>query len=74
MNPQVAGRIRAASPEALAQMQPLIQAVKGALSTSLHDVFLVATFVTLAGLIFALIVVDIPLRTSNRQLPTTEAL
>ena len=74
MNPQVAARIGSASPEALARIQPLMQAVKGALSTSLHDVFLVATFVTLAGLVFALILVDIPLRTSNRQLPTTEAL
>ncbi len=74
MNPEVAARIRTADPEALARMQPLIQAVKGALSTSLHDVFLVATFVALAGLVFALIMVDIPLRKSNRQIPTTEAV
>lgn len=74
MNPQVASRIRNASPEALVRIQPLMQAVKGALSASLHDVFLVSTFVALTGLVFALIVVDIPLRTSNSRLPTTEAL
>ena len=51
-----------------------MQAAKGALSTSLHDVFLVATFTALAALVFALIVVDIPLRKSNRQTPAAEAL
>jgi MFS family permease len=74
MNPQVAAQIRAADPAVLARMQPLMQAAKGALSTSLHDVFLVATFTALAALVFALIVVDIPLRKSNRQMPTAEAL
>ena len=74
MNPQIAAQIRAADPAVLARMQPLMQAAKGALSTSLHDVFLVATFTALAALVFALIVVDIPLRKSNRQMPTAEAL
>ena len=73
MNPQVTARLRSASPEALARIQPLMQAVKGSLSAALHDVFLVATFVTLASLVLALIVVDLPLRTSNRQVPTPEA-
>jgi uncharacterized membrane protein len=74
MNPQVAARIRAADPAVLARMQPLMNAVKGALSTSLHDVFLFATFIALAALVFALIVVDVPLRKSNRQMPATEAV
>jgi hypothetical protein len=67
MNPQVTAQIRAADPAVLARMQPLIQAVKGALSTSLHDVFLAATFVSVTGLMFALLLIDIPLRKSNRQ-------
>jgi hypothetical protein len=67
MNPQVTAQIRAADPTVLARMQPLIQAVKGALSASLHDVFLAATFVSLTGLMFTLLLIDIPLRTSNRQ-------
>jgi EmrB/QacA subfamily drug resistance transporter len=67
MNPQVTAQIRAADPAVLSRMQPLIQVAKGALSASLHDVFLVATFASLTGLMFALLLVDIPLRKSNRQ-------
>jgi MFS family permease len=67
MNPQVTEQIRAADPAVLARMQPLIQVVKGALSASLHDVFLAATFISLTGLMFTLLLVDIPLRKSNRQ-------
>jgi hypothetical protein len=67
MNPQVAAQMRAADPAVLARMQPLMRAVKGALSSSLHDVFLASTFIALAGLVFALLLVDIPLRRHNRQ-------
>jgi MFS family permease len=67
MNPQVAAQIRAADPAVVSRMQPLIQAVKSALSASLHDVFLAATLVSLTGLMFALLLIDLPLRKSNRQ-------
>jgi MFS family permease len=67
MNPQVTARIQAADPAVLARLQPLIQAVKGSLSASLHEVFLAATFVSVLGLICTLLLVDIPLRKSNRQ-------
>jgi EmrB/QacA subfamily drug resistance transporter len=68
MNPQVTAQIRAADPAVLARLQPVVQVVKGALSGSLHDVFLTATFISLTGLIFTLLLVDIPLRKTNRQL------
>lgn len=48
-------------------MRPLIQAVKSALSASLHDVFLAATLISLTGLMFSLLLIDIPLRKTNRQ-------
>jgi EmrB/QacA subfamily drug resistance transporter len=67
MNPQVTARLQAADPAVLARLQPLIQAVKGALSASLHEVFLAATLVALTGLACALLLVDIPLRKSNQQ-------
>jgi len=67
MNPQVTAQIRAAEPAMVARMQPLIQVVKGALSASLHDVFLAATVVAVTGLMFALLLIDLPLRKSNRQ-------
>jgi MFS family permease len=67
MNPQVTAQIRAAEPALVARMQPLIQVVKGALNASLHDVFLAATVVALTGLMFALLLIDLPLRKSNRQ-------
>ena len=67
MNPQVAAQMRAADPALLARMEPMMRAVKGALSSSLHDVFLTGTFVALAGLVFALLLVDIPLRKNNRR-------
>jgi EmrB/QacA subfamily drug resistance transporter len=72
MNPQVAARLKAASPEALARVQPLLHAVKGALSAAMHDVFLMATSITLGGLAFALVVVDLPLRKTNRPAPAAE--
>jgi hypothetical protein len=67
MNPQVTAQFRAADPAVVSRMQPLIQAVKGALNASLHDVFLAATLVALTGLMFALLLIDLPLRKSNRQ-------
>jgi MFS family permease len=67
MNPQVAAQLRAADPAVVALLQPLIRSVKGALSASLHDVFLFGTLIALGGLFFALLLVDIPLRKTNRQ-------
>lgn len=67
MNPQVTAQVQAADPAVLARLQPLVQAVKGALSASLHEVFLVAMLVSVLGLICTLLLVDVPLRTSNRR-------
>ena len=60
-------QIRAADPAVVSRMQPLIQVVKSALNASLHDVFMAATLVAVTGLLFALLLVDLPLRKSNRQ-------
>ncbi len=52
-----------------------MRAVKGALAASLHDVFLAGTLIALLGLVFALLIVDLPLRTSNQHpKPTAEVL
>ncbi|MGE3958635.1 MAG: MDR family MFS transporter [Vicinamibacterales bacterium] len=75
MNPQVAAQLRTADPALLARLQPVMRAVKGALAASLHDVFLAGTLIALLGLVFALLIVDLPLRTSNQHpKPTAEAL
>ncbi len=75
MNPQVAAQLRTADPALLARLQPVMRAVKGALAASLHDVFLAGTLIALLGLVFALLIVDLPLRTSNQHpKPTAEVL
>lgn len=66
MSPEFAARMRAAGPEGARTMAPLIEAVKRALSSSLHDVFVVGAIVVSLGIVFSLLLVDIPLRTSNR--------
>jgi hypothetical protein len=38
----------------------------GGVSTSLHDVFLIGAIVVASGIVFTLMLVDIPLRTTNR--------
>jgi EmrB/QacA subfamily drug resistance transporter len=67
MNPAVTARLRNADPALLARLQPVVQAVRGALSASLHDVFLAGAVMALLGLVFALLLVDIPLRKSNKR-------
>jgi hypothetical protein len=46
---------------------PLAGAVKTALAVSLHNVFLCATVLVGLGVIFTVMLVDIPLRTTNRR-------
>jgi MFS family permease len=66
MSPEFTSRMRAAGPEGAVAMAPLVDAVKRALSSSLHDVFLVGAIVVSLGIVFSLLLVDIPLRASNR--------
>ena len=47
--------------------EPVLQAVKGALGSALHDVFTVSAVVAACGIVFALLLVDVPLRRSNRE-------
>jgi MFS family permease len=62
MNPEVVARMNA-SPAAAA----ILLALKRALAASLHDVFLVGTFVVTGALVVTCMLVDVPLRTSNRR-------
>ena len=71
MNPKVAAQMSAAGPGMAERMAPVLQAVKGALSASLHDVFLFGAVIAAAGIVFALLIVDIPLRQSNRSHAST---
>jgi EmrB/QacA subfamily drug resistance transporter len=67
MDPRIAGQVEAASPETVAQLGSILGAVKTALTVSLHDVFLFGAVLVACGVIFALLVDDIPLRTTNRR-------
>ena len=64
MDPEVASRMNA-DPVMLEQMRPVLTAVKASLSVSIHDVFLMGTIIAAAGIIFAQMVIDVPLRKSN---------
>jgi EmrB/QacA subfamily drug resistance transporter len=66
MNPELASRMPAAGLEGAGTMAPLVEAVRRALSSSLHDVFLVGAVVVSFAIVFSLLLVDIPLRASNR--------
>jgi EmrB/QacA subfamily drug resistance transporter len=68
MNPEVTARIQAAGPDALARMAPAFGAVRHALAASLHDVFLCGAVVVLIGVVFAVLLVDLPLRQTNRSI------
>jgi EmrB/QacA subfamily drug resistance transporter len=68
MNPEVAARIQAAGPEAVARMAPAFAAVRGALTISLQDVFFCGAVIVLLGVVFASLLVDLPLRQTNRSL------
>ena len=68
MNPETAARMREAGPQAVQMMAPILAAVKQALARSIADVFLVGAVLTALGTLFALRLVDLPLRTSNRPL------
>jgi MFS family permease len=66
MDPDVASRM-SANPAMVEQMRPVLTAVKMALSLSLHDVFVIGTIVAAAGIVFAQLVIDLPLRKSNAR-------
>jgi MFS family permease len=66
MDPNMASRMNA-DPAMLEQLRPVMTAVKTSLSVSLHDVFLMGTVIAAAGIVFAQLVVDMPLRQSNAQ-------
>ena len=66
LNPDVSGQLSRSDPDALHRLGPVAGAVKSALAVSLHDVFLCATVLVGVGVIFTLMLVDIPLRTTNR--------
>jgi EmrB/QacA subfamily drug resistance transporter len=67
MNPEMAGRLRTAGPEVMKQLAPLLGAVRHALASALQDVFLCGAIVVCVGVGVATLLVDIPLRTSNRR-------
>ena len=51
---------------------PVLGAVKAALETSLHDVFLMGALFAALGVVFAVLLVDIPLRRSNLPLVASQ--
>ena len=67
MNPEVAARLRAAGPEVTKLLAPMLGAVRQALASSLQDVFLCGAIVVGIGACVATLLIDIPLRTSNRR-------
>jgi hypothetical protein len=71
MDPEITSRLNA-DPAMLEQMRPVLMAVKTSLSVSIHDVFLFGTIVAAAGIVFAQMVIDVPLRQSNRRAPSVE--
>mgnify|MGYP002784929774 CR=1 FL=1 len=62
MAPQTLARLSADGNAA-----PLVAALRSALATALHDVFVAGTIVVLFALSFTWLLVDIPLRTTNRH-------
>ncbi len=66
MNPRLAAELKAAGPEAVQRLAPLLAAVKQALASSLQEVFLVAAAVMVVGFGVSLFLVDLPLRKTNR--------
>jgi MFS family permease len=73
MNPQFQAQMKAGGPELMQKIAPIMAGVKQALASSLHDVFLGAAILVGLGIVFALLLKDAPLRTSNRMpAPTAE--
>lgn len=67
MNPEITARIQAAGPDALARMAPAFGALRHALTISLQDVFFCGAVVVLVGVVFAALLIDLPLRQTNRS-------
>jgi EmrB/QacA subfamily drug resistance transporter len=65
MNPATTARL-ASGAESTA-LAPIVAAVRLALARSLHEVFLAGTLVVAVSAVVTLMMVDIPLRTTNRQ-------
>jgi hypothetical protein len=59
------------SPNSANLFDALISAMREALATALHDVFLMATFVALIAFCFALFLKEIPLRKRGQTTPAT---
>jgi len=74
MNPDIGGPLTQTDPETLRRMGPLVTAVKTALAASLHDVFLCAAVLVGIGVVFTIMLVDIPLRTTNRRTASADAV
>jgi EmrB/QacA subfamily drug resistance transporter len=62
MNPKIAASIPA----------PVARIVQGALASSLHEMFIFGTVIVALSIVFALLLVDIPLRSSNRAAPAPD--
>lgn len=56
-----------AAPDSVHRIAPVIAAAKSALAIALHDVFLCATVLVGMSVLFTVMLVDIPLRTTNRR-------
>lgn len=69
MSPAAASALNTTSRETVTV---LLTAVRQALATSLHEVFLFATVVAALGLVLTLMLVDLPLRTTNRPAAQVE--
>ena len=66
MDPRIAAQMRAGDPAMQQLMGPVVGAVKQALTHSLHEVFIIGTSIAVVGVAFTFLMVDIPLRKSNR--------
>jgi hypothetical protein len=64
MNPEVISRL--SQGPAASAAAPLLTAMKHALASSLHDVFLAGTLLVAGAIVVTCMLVDVPLRTSNR--------
>jgi hypothetical protein len=67
MNPRIANQLKAAGPEMLQQLEPLLEAVKHGLVVALQNVFVAAASLMILGIVISVMLIDLPLRTSNRR-------
>jgi EmrB/QacA subfamily drug resistance transporter len=71
LNPETASSLQnlisVPGPQGQADAQMVMQAIRTALASSIHDVFVVSTAIMIAATIVLLLLRDIPLRQSNRS-------